>query len=124
MNMFKSKYMFVTRNGAIIYRNISKKLIAATALYLLLLGLMIFIMPIAFSIIFLFLAGTNIFVTWNVEMKAKTNIQNIVVGDIFCKGDKSYMVLLQNDNGIDYKIICLDDGSHHEMVYIGEYDFS
>lgn len=124
MNIFKSKYMFVTRNGAIIYRNISKKLIAATALYVLLLGLVLLIMPIAFSIIFLFLAGTNIYVTWNVEMKAKTNIQNIVAGDIFSKGDKSYMVLLQNDNGIDYKIICLDDGKHHEMVYGGDYDFS
>lgn len=124
MNIFKNKYMFITNKGAIVYRNISKKLIAATILYVLLLSLSFSIMPIVFSSILAFFIITNIYVTWNVEIRAMTKIQNIVAGDIFVKGNKSYMVFLQKDNEVDYKIICLDDGSHHDMIYLNEYDFS
>lgn len=108
---------------SIVYRNVSKKLLLSTLLTIAYIIGSFFVCHIFFALLIALFSTLNIFVVWRVELKAMTNIQNIVVGDIFSVGEYTYMVLSEKDNA-NFKILCLQTGEHHELLNIENYDFT
>lgn len=111
---------------SIVYRNVSAKLIWATLITLAyVIGLFIVSSAYLFAFFVALFAMINIIVIWRVELKAMTNIQNIVVGDIFSAGGYNYMVISEKEGQKDnYRILCLQSGLQHDLLYIQEFDYT